>query len=393
MLEKFKSINEDMLSGIILIFATILALIFSNTSLSEIYHWVLHAHLTISLDGFGVDKSLLHWINDGLMAVFFLLVGLEIKREILRGHLSSVSKAALPIVAALGGVVTPALIYTLFNFGDDHAMRGWAIPMATDIAFAVGVFALLGDRVPKQLRLLLLSLAIIDDLLAIVVIAVFYGEDLSLTALAYSVLFFAVAVVLNRMKIKQIAPYIVVGAAMWVCLIHSGVHATLAGVFLALCIPIDGKTKKNGAEIDSPLETLEHALYPWVAFFIMPIFAFANAGISLAGFSPSLLSTSIPLGIICGLFLGKQLGVFSFIFFGCKFKLCSRPEGVNWAQIYGLAIITGVGFTMSFFIGSLAFTNSETIMLVRSGVMVGSLCSAICGYLFLYFLFKLRVNR
>lgn len=378
-----KRINQDMASGLFLLFAAALALVIYNSPLSWLYDQLLETQLTIKLGTLGVDKSLLHWINDGLMAIFFLAIGLEIKNEILLGELSNLRKASLPVLAAIGGVVIPALIYTSINHSNDLAMRGWAVPVATDIAFAVGILALLGSSIPRSLKVLLLSLAIIDDLAAIIIIAVFYTADLSFHALMYSLMAFAVAIVLNRFGVKRIAPYILIGVIMWVCVLKSGVHATLAGVFLAMAIPLKGK---HGGK--SPLHALEYMLKPWVAFMIMPIFAFANAGLELKDLSLNNLVDPIPLGIILGLFIGKQIGVFIAIWLSVKLRICNMPSGTTWMQIYGLSILCGIGFTMSLFIGSLAFTDHLLLSEVRLGVLVGSTLSGMFGYTLLRYATK-----
>lgn len=394
---KFKQfLHTDMASGVFLIIAAAIAMIFQNSSLSHIYDLILHAHLSVKIDDFGLDKSLLHWINDGLMAIFFLYVGLEIKREVLEGELSSVRKATLPIIAALGGVVAPAVIYSVLNWHDSTLMRGWAVPVATDIAFAVGIFALLGNRVPRQLKILLLSLAIIDDLVAIVIIAVFYTENLSFVALALSSGAFVLAILLNRLGVKRIAPYILLGVVMWICVLKSGVHATLAGVFLSMAIPIKGRESGDGmrrqTDNPSPLKNLQHMLHPWVSLMIMPVFAFANAGVKLEGMSWGHLAGTLPMGIMLGLFFGKQIGVFSAIWISTKIGIAQRPAGVSWAQIYGLSILTGIGFTMSFFIGALAFHDPLLNNEVRAGVMLASALSALIGYGYLYFLAEKRTK-
>ncbi len=382
-------INQDTATGIILIFAAVLALVIHNSPLGNAYELLLHTPVSIKFGEYGLDKDLLHWINDGLMAVFFLLVGLEIKREILEGELSGLKKAALPAFAALGGVIAPAVIYTVLNYGNDMVMRGWAVPVATDIAFAVGILALLGKRVPYNLKILLLSIAIIDDLAAIMIIALFYTENLSMFALLGSATAFLVALLLNRTGVKRIAPYILIGIVMWVFVLKSGVHATLAGVFLAIAIPLKGKLDgQNNTNKNSPLLKLEHMLKPWVAFMIMPVFAFANAGLDLHGLSFSNLADPVPSGIILGLFFGKQIGIFLTIFALVTLGICNKPNNTTWLHIYGLSIICGIGFTMSLFIGSLAFTDPHLLSEVRLGVLTGSLISAIAGYLFLYFLSK-----
>lgn len=387
-----KIIHSEITGGVILLFCAVLALVLKNSALGGLYDDVLHTHIKIMVgDSFGFDQSFHHWINDGLMVIFFLYVGLEIKKEVIEGDLSSVRKASLPVIAALGGVITPALIYVFINYGEAALMRGWAIPTATDIAFAVGILALLGNRIPHSLRVLLLSLAIIDDLAAIVVIAVFYTDHLSFFALGLSGAAFAAGMVMNRAGVKKIAPYVLVGFVMWACVLESGVHATLAGVFLAICIPMHGRKRKEGEGVVSPRESispvklLQQSLHPWVGFVIMPVFALANAGVSLSGISFGNLADKVPLGIILGLFVGKQVGVFSFVWIADKVGLCLKPQDVSWLQLYGLAILCGIGFTMSLFIGTLAFTDPLLMTEVRIGVLCGSALSAALGYLLLRF--------
>lgn len=371
--------NPEKLSGILLIAATLFALALDNSFLAWLYDRLLTTPLIIQIGEFGLNKPLLLWINDGLMAVFFFLIGLEIKKEVLGGALSNMKKASLPIIAALGGIVVPALIYVGINIGDDFAMRGWAVPVATDIAFALGVLALVGKRLPKELKIILLSLAIIDDVAAIVIIAIFYTDNLSLISLGLGSIGVVGAIALNIFGVKRIAPYILIGIFMWVCVLKSGVHATLAGVILAMCIPMVGD-KKSANKSTCPVDTLEHALHPWVYFMIMPLFAFANAGIHLEKFNLDMISASIPLGIILGLFAGKQLGVFSFIWLGTQLGFCKKPATVSWMQLYGLALLTGIGFTMSLFIGTLAYENDAVTAQVRLGVLVASFLSAMGGY-------------
>lgn len=372
-----KIINPEKVSGIILILAAFAALALNNSPFAWLYDGLLTTPVVIQVGALEIDKPLLLWINDGLMAVFFFLIGLEIKREVLVGELSNIKKASLPIVAAVGGITIPALIYSSFNFDNSFAMQGWAIPMATDIAFALGILALLGKGIPKELKILLLSLAIIDDVAAIVIIALFYTDNLSFLSLSFGLLGLLGAITLNVTGVKRIAPYILIGIFMWVCVLKSGVHATLAGVCLAMLIPMDD----NKGEC--PVTKLEHALHPWVFFFIMPLFAFANAGLNLKEFTPTILLETIPLGIMLGLFLGKQLGVFSFIWVGTKIGLCQKPENLKWLHIYGLAILTGIGFTMSLFIGSLAYETDAIIPQVRLSILVASAFSAIFAYLIL----------
>jgi NhaA family Na+:H+ antiporter len=326
-------------------------------------------------------KPLLLWINDGLMAVFFMLIGLEVKREVLEGELSSPSQIILPGVGAIGGMLVPALVYVALNRGDELALNGWAIPTATDIAFALGVLALLGPRVPVSLRVFLLALAIFDDLGAIVIIAVFYSGDLSLTSLAIAAIALAVLAILNLLNVTRIAAYVLVGVVLWVAVLKSGVHATLAGVALGFAIPLGAK---NAPE-QSPLRHLEHALHPWVAFFIVPLFAFANAGVSLQGLTWEAIFAPVPLGIAAGLFLGKQIGVLLFCGLMIRFGWAKLPDGATWAGFYGVAVLCGIGFTMSLFVASLAFQHAASTYLgaERLGILVGSTLSATLGYLIL----------
>ncbi len=381
LVKSFKTfLKHDASSGILLLAATIFALLLANTPLSTFYKGFLAIPVMVQFGDFIINKPLLLWINDGLMAVFFFLIGLEIKREMVIGELSTVRQALLPVIAAFGGLLVPALIYVYFNYDDPLAMRGWGIPVATDIAFALGVLAILGDRAPRSLKVLLLSLAIIDDLAAIIIIAVFYTAEVSMLALALSSCGFVVALMMNRFGVRRIGPYILVGIFMWACVLQSGVHATLAGVALAFTIPLRGNPRDGSVEKQPPLVTLEHVLHPWVAFFIMPTFAFANAGVALAGFSIEMLTASIPLGIMTGLFFGKQIGVFGFIWLAVMAGICRKPPGVKWIQIYGLSFLTGIGFTMSLFIGSLAFEDPDIGRQVRLAVLLASFCSATCGY-------------
>lgn len=367
----------DAASGLLLMVAAALAVIVANSPLSWLYERLLTTNLTIAVEEFEIAKPLLLWINDGLMAIFFLLVGLELKREVLVGDLNSPQKVALPALAAIGGMVAPAGIYAYLNWGDDLAIQGWAIPMATDIAFALGIVVLLGRHVPAALKIFLVSLAIFDDLGAIIVIALFYTDNLSALALSVTAGCIAVLFMMNRSGVVSKAAYLFIGAIMWVALLKSGVHATLAGVVLALFIPMkgidwDGQTTR-------PLHELEHDLHSPVSFLILPIFAFANAGLSLSGLSLGDLTHGIPLGIVLGLFLGKQIGVMSMVWLGVKLKLGSFPKGVSWSQVYGIAILSGVGFTMSLFIGGLAFdqTGQDNFNQDRLGIIVGSVLSAV----------------
>lgn len=373
-----KFIKHEAASGILLIAFALLALILNNSPMGWFYDAFLSLPLVVSAGSFGIEKPMLLWINDGLMAIFFFLIGLEIKRECMEGELSSIRKASLPIVAALGGLLVPAIIYVSLNISDPVAINGWAVPVATDIAFALGILSLLGDRVPKSLKILLLSLAIIDDLCAIIIIAVFYTSNLSVMALILSSMGLLGAVLLNYRGVTKTAPYILLGVFIWVCVLKSGVHATLAGVLLAFTIPLHTNNNKT-----SPLEDLEHALHPWVAYFIMPIFAFANAGVSLKGLSIDSLTSPISMGIFMGLFIGKQLGVFAFVAIATKLKICTLPNDIRWSHLYGLAVLCGVGFTMSLFIGTLAFTDPDIGQQVRISVLIASLCSAVLGYIVL----------
>ncbi|MEL6687661.1 MAG: Na+/H+ antiporter NhaA [Pseudomonadota bacterium] len=362
--------------GLVLMFTAILALIANNSLLASGYTGILNTPVAVQFGGFEIAKPFLLWINDGLMAIFFFLVGLEIKREVLDGELSSMDKAALPIFAAIGGIAVPALIYYLLNASDPVTVSGWAIPAATDIAFALGIIALLGNRVPASLKILLLAVAIIDDLAAIIIIALFYTENLSLVALSWAAAGAVGLFALNRMKVMRILPYALIGVFVWAAVLKSGVHATLAGVITALAIPM----ARPAPDELSPLRRAEHGLHIWVAFLILPLFAFANAGVSLAGLSLADVLAPVPLGIALGLFFGKQIGVFALSFLAVKLKLAKLPEGANWAQVYGVACLTGVGFTMSLFIGTLAFDDSELLNGVRLGVLMGSIASGLLGY-------------
>lgn len=368
--------------GVMLVLAALAALIIANTPLYSAYNFVLNqVSFTIGFvgpNGGGpfLEKSVLHWINDGLMTIFFFLVGLEIKREVLRGELSSKSKALLPVVMAIGGVAAPALIYYFINLGDGGHINGWAIPSATDIAFSLGVLALLGRRVPMSLKIILTAIAIIDDLMAILIIAFFYSGGLEVGPLIIAAFSTLCLIALNRNHVVSTAAYVLVGFVLWLALLKSGMHPTIGGVITAFSIPIS-TPKKPWL---TPIETLEHALHPWVAYLILPLFAFANAGVSFAGLGLNILSEKLTVGIILGLFLGKQIGIFLPFFIAVSCKWVSKPDGSNWGQAYGTAILCGIGFTMSLFIGELAFQNNETQAEVRLGVLLGSLFSAILGY-------------
>ena len=365
--------------GILLMAATILALIVSNSGAAW-YPAMLETPAKVMIGELVIHKPLLLWINDGLMAVFFLLVGLELKREVLYGELSEWKKMTLPLAAALGGLALPAGIYAAINWENSAALNGWAIPAATDIAFALGILALLGSRVPVALKILLTSVAVIDDLAAIVIIAIFYTSQLSMTALASAAVVSFFLLLLNRWGVKSLAPYILLGIVLWVSVLKSGVHATLAGVALACFIPIKPPGEK------SPASFLEHFLHGWVAFFILPVFAFANAGVPLKGLSLEALLSPVPLGIALGLFAGKQVGIFSLCWITIKSGWSKMPSGVTWKQLYGMACLCGVGFTMSLFIASLAFEGSGADVFnteARLGILTGSLLSGLTGYFLL----------
>ncbi len=372
----FKFLEHEASGGIILCLAAALALIVANSPLAAFYDRLLHVHVSLGLPPLALSKSIGHWINDGLMAIFFFLVGLEIKREMLVGALSSAKTAALPVIAAVGGMLVPAVIYAAINWDNPIALRGWAIPAATDIAFAVGVMALLGNRVPPALKIFILALAIIDDLGAIVIIALFYTGDLSFEALALAMLGILALAALNKNRVTQIWPYLLVGFFVWVCVLKSGVHATLAGVATALSIPLAA----SSSDREGPLERLEHAIGPWVSLCILPVFAFANAGVSLAGFSLAHFAAPVPLGIALGLFLGKPIGIYSFARTAIASGLAAAPEGASRLQLFGASVLAGIGFTMSLFIGMLAFTDPAMAVDVRLGVLSGSILSAIAGY-------------
>ena len=363
-------------SGLVLLFAAIIALIISNSDLSELYFSTLNKYLFLGINNFGLKLSILHWINDALMAIFFFFVTLEIKREFIQGELSNVKQALLPIIAAVGGMVVPALIYVFINFGDSATLNGWAIPSATDIAFSLGVLSLLGKRVPLSLKVFLTALAIIDDLGAIVIIALFYSGDLSIKYLSLMLLAFIILLIINKFNVKKFLPYLIVGIFLWDFTHNSGIHATIAGVLLAMTIPHRKKEKDF-----SLLVKVEHAISPYVAFGIMPLFAFANAGVSLEGLSFDSLLNKVPLGILLGLFVGKQVGVFVFSYISIKLKIAQMPNNSNWFNFYGVGILTGIGFTMSLFVGNLAFIeNMQYMDGVKIGVLTGSLLSTLTGY-------------
>ncbi len=363
-------------SGLLLLVSAIIALLISNSSLSLLYFETLDEYIFIGLNNFGLKLSVLHWINDVLMAVFFFFVTLEIKREFIQGELSNMKQAILPIIAAVGGMLVPALIYVYINFGNIETLNGWAIPSATDIAFSLGVLSLLGSRVPISLKVFLTALAIIDDLGAIVIIAFFYSGDLSIFNLGMMLLSFLILFTINKFGVKKFLPYLIIGIFLWHFNHESGIHATISGVLLACTIPHRKREKDF-----SPLIKLEHTISPYVAFGIMPLFAFANAGVSLEGISFSSLLLPVPLGILLGLFIGKQLGVFLFSYISIKIGLAQMPNNSNWIKLYGVGILTGIGFTMSLFVGNLAFIeNTQYIDGVKLGVLSGSFLSTIVGY-------------
>ncbi len=376
----WRAMSPEVQAGVLLILATVLALLLANTRGVDFYEWLLSIPVQVRVGALDINKPLLLWVNDGLMALFFLVVGLEIKREMAHGHLRSLRQMALPGFAAVGGMVVPALIYVALNHHDPVLLRGWAIPSATDIAFALGVLALLGSRVPPALKAFVMALAVMDDLGAVIIIALFYTSQLSLLSLSVVAAMTAVLILLNRCGVRRTAPYIVVGVLLWVSVLKSGVHATLAGVVIALAIPVS-----RDADGDSPAEHLEHALQPWVAYAIVPIFAFANAGVSLLGLDASALASSVFQGIVLGLFVGKQLGIFAFSWLCVRLGWATLPEGAGWRQLYGAAVLCGIGFTMSLFISSLAFQHSggSVALVDRLGVLLGSLLSALAGYFIL----------
>ncbi len=372
-------------SGLILLISAIVALIISNSSISSLYFESLNKYIFLGINNFGLKLSVLHWINDALMAIFFFFVTLEIKREFLQGELSNIKQALLPIIAAVGGMLVPALVYVYINLGDSETLTGWAIPSATDIAFSLGVLSLLGKRVPISLKVFLTALAIIDDLGAILIIALFYSGDLSIKYLSLMLIAFIILLIINKFNVKKFLPYLIVGLLLWDFTHNSGIHATIAGVLLAMTIPHRKKEKDF-----SLLIKVEHAISPYVAFGIMPLFAFANAGVSLEGLSFSSLLDKVPLGIVLGLFLGKQLGVFLFSYISIKLKIAQMPNNSNWFNFYGVGVLTGIGFTMSLFVGNLAFVeNMQYMDGVKIGVLTGSLLSTLFGY----FLILLTPNK
>jgi len=381
----FKSFFQlEAASGLVLLIAAIIALVISNSNFSELYFTTLKQYLFIGVNDFGLKLSVHHWINDLLMAIFFFFVTLEIKREFIQGELTNIKKALLPIIGAVGGMVVPALVYIAINFGNTETLNGWAIPSATDIAFSLGILSLLGSRVPISLKIFLTALAIIDDLGAILIIAFFYSGDLSISYLSLILISYIFLLILNKLGIKKFLPYLIIGSFMWFFTYKSGIHATIAGVLLATTIPHRIKDKDF-----SLLIKLEHAISPYVAFMIMPIFAFANAGVSLEGLSLSSLLQPVPLGILLGLFVGKQIGVMIFSFIAVKTGAAQMPDKSSWLSLYGVSILTGIGFTMSLFVGNLAFAeNIQYIDGVKIGVLAGSLLSTLFGYFILLFSLK-----
>ena len=373
--------KQESSGGLLLMFSALLAIIFANTALSPYYELLLTTPVEVRVGALEIAKPLLLWINDGLMAVFFFLVGLELKRELVEGELSDPRNIILPGIGAVGGMAVPALFYTYFNAGNPVAMQGGAIPAATDIAFALGVLSLLGSRVPVSLKIFLTSLAIFDDIGAIVIIAVFYTANISIAALVIAASCIPALIILNRRGVSANSPYILLGTIMWVALLKSGVHATLAGVVMAMFIPL----RSNDPDNPSPLKSLEHDLHSVVAFFVLPVFAFANAGINLSGVGVEQLMHGVPMGIAAGLFLGKQIGIFGLCYLAIKLRLAEMPSGMNTMSLYGTAALCGIGFTMSLFIGSLAFEETGVNQLFdeRLGIIVGSLMSGVLGYFLL----------
>ena len=366
-------------SGLLLLISAVIALFISNSNLSNLYFETLNRYLFVGINNFGIKMSLLHWINDALMAVFFFFVTLEIKREFLQGELSNRKQALLPIIAAIGGMLVPALIYVYINFQTGDTLNGWAIPSATDIAFSLGVLSLLGSRVPISLKVFLTALAIIDDLGAIVIIAFFYSGDLSIKYLSLLLITFIALIILNKFNIKKFIPYLLLGLILWFFTHESGIHATISGVLLATVIPHRKKEKDF-----SLLTKIEHNISPYVAFGIMPLFALANAGVSLSGINFDSLLLPVPLGILLGLFIGKQIGVFLFSIISIKLNIAQMPNNANWLNFYGVGVLTGIGFTMSLFVGNLAFVeNVQYISGVKIGVLAGSLLSTVFGYVLL----------
>lgn len=381
-------VKLESFAGLVLMGSALLALVVSNSPLSGLYDAFLSTRFSIELGELALSKPLLLWINDGLMAVFFFLVGLEIKRELIEGELNSADKATLPVIAAIGGIAIPASIYFAVNWNSPSTIDGWAIPAATDIAFALGVLMLLGNRVPAALKVMLLAIAIIDDLGAILIIALFYTGNLSLTMLGIAVAGLLALVALNVSGVRKIAPYILIGVLVWVCVLKSGIHATLAGVAIALLIPITSGKGDEEVEELSPLKKLEHDLHPWVAYLVLPLFAFANAGVSFEGLTVDDMLTTVTIGIALGLLVGKPLGIMGASFIAVKSGLARLPEGLGWRHVGGVSVLAGIGFTMSLFIGTLAFDDGGLLNEVRIGVLGGSVISALLGFFLLRSLTK-----
>ncbi|BAF71077.1 Na+/H+ antiporter NhaA [Sulfurovum sp. NBC37-1] len=375
-------LKKESSAGILLIIVTVLALILQNSFLSAAYTSFLHTPVEIRFGALHIAKPLLLWVNDGLMAIFFFLIGLEVKREVMEGHLSSLKQITLPGIAAVGGMIVPALIFILFNKGESFAMNGWAIPTATDIAFALGILSLLGPRVPLSLKIFLMALSIIDDLGAIVIIALFYTTDLSTLSITVAAISLAILFIMNRMDVAIKSAYIVIGIILWVSVLKSGVHATLAGVALAFMIPMESKNKKGNRF--SMAKEMEHDLHYWVAFLILPLFAFVNAGVDLKGISLEAMSGPVPLGVMLGLFVGKQAGVFGFSWLAIKMGMASLPKESSWMMLYGVSVLTGIGFTMSLFVDSLAYDDTQIYHYAdKLAILLGSFLSAATGYLIL----------
>ncbi len=379
--------QKEASAGIVLMFVTVLALFCSNSFLSPWYQSFLHLHVGVYLGSLSLDKSLYHWVNDGLMAVFFFLIGLEVKREMLEGQLSSLRQVTLPAIAAIGGMLVPALVYVFFTAADAVAVKGWAIPCATDIAFALGVLSLLGSRVPASLKIFLMALAIVDDLGAVVIIALFYTQDLSILSIVIASVCLVVLIGMNVFGVINKTAYILVGLALWLSVMQSGVHATLAGIALAFTVPM--RVNHQDKQSYSLLKEFEHGLHAWVAFLILPVFAFVNAGVNVQNISLAQMTMGVPMGIALGLFVGKQLGVFGFSFLAIKSGMASLPEGSRWGQLYGVSVLTGIGFTMSLFITSLAFESDALFQFTdKLAVLIGSFVSAVIGCLILWYASK-----
>ncbi len=382
-MNRFRTLGTDVQGGLLLILAATLAMAFANSALAPTYEWLLSITGQVRVGDLNVEKPLLLWVNDGLMALFFLAIGIEIKKEFLYGHLSDPAQLLLPGLCALGGILVPAAIYTAFNHDHDIFRHGWAIPSATDIAFALGVLALLGSRLPPALKIFVMTLAVLDDLGAVVIIAVFYTSDLSARALALATIFALGLLVLNRSRVQSITPYALLGIALWTSVLKSGVHATLAGIVIAMALPL--ARGSGSADNTTPGERVLHVLHPWIVYAIVPLFAFANAGVALGSLSADDVLHPVPVGIALGLFLGKQIGIFSFAWLLVKSGIARLPEHCSWLQMYGASVICGIGFTMSLFISSLAFNDNAAAlhMVDRLGILAGSLLSAVLGYLIL----------